>query len=98
MLVQRVLRETRTRLHDRVNAITEIVVGDPNHGAGGDEWMLLERGLDLGGIDVGASDQNHVGAPVGEIEIAVLVEPADVADGFPITGKRTRRGTDIAIS
>jgi hypothetical protein len=37
--------------------------------------MCRHRGLDLGRIDVGAATQDHV----GEIEIAVDVEPADVA-------------------
>ncbi len=53
--------------------------------------MLVQRRLDLGRIDVGAADQDHVGAPVGEVEIAVLVERADVAQDLPAARQGARR-------
>ncbi len=37
-------------------------------------------GFDFGRIDVGAAAQDHVGEPVAEIEVAVGVEPADIAE------------------
>ena len=50
-----------------------------------------------GRVHIGAPDQNHVGAPVGEIEIAVRVEIADVAQRLPAALQRARFSADIAV-
>jgi len=55
------------------------------------------RGLDLRRINIGAAAQDHVGEPVAQIEIAIGVEPADVAERFPAVGTAFRLGAEIMI-
>ena len=43
--------------------------------------MLHQDALDLGGVDVGAAGDDQVGAAIGDEEIAVGVELAEVAGG-----------------
>jgi hypothetical protein len=45
--------------------------------------MRVDRGLDLGRVHVGAAGNDHVGATVDEIEVAIGVDVAEVADGLP---------------
>ncbi len=45
--------------------------------------MALERRFDLGRVDVLPAGHDEVGAPVGDVEVAVVVEPAEVAHGRP---------------
>src|SRR3954469_14296 len=59
--------------------------------------MRRYRGLDFGRIDIGATAQDHVGEPVAEIEIAVGIEPADVAERFPAVAAALRFGAEIVI-
>src|SRR4051794_41273477 len=59
--------------------------------------MFGHRGLDLRRIDVGAAAQNHVGEAVTEIEIALRIEPSDVAERFPAVGAALRLGAEIVI-
>ena len=59
--------------------------------------MRRHRGLDFGRIDVGAAAQDHVGEPVAEIEIALGIEPADIAEQFPAVGAALRLGAEIVI-
>src|SRR5690606_40595728 len=61
----------------------EVVVGDADDGAAADCGVLLERRLDLGGVDVGAAPQDQVAAAVGEVHVTVGVHPAEVADALP---------------
>ena len=55
----------RVRLHDGVHDLTEVVVRQADHRAGLDVRVLVESGLDLCRVNVGAADQDHVAVPVG---------------------------------
>ena len=57
----------------RLDALTERVVGDPEHARGLDAWHALERRLDLGGVDVLAAAHDEVGAPREHVEAALGV-------------------------
>ena len=46
------------------------------------DGMFLQRGLDLGRVDVGAAAQNHVADAIAEVEVAVGVDPAVVAQAI----------------
>src|SRR5688572_3259681 len=59
--------------------------------------MLVERRFNLRRLHIRAPDQDHVGAPVGKVEIAFLIEPSDIAKALPAAGQRPCRGADIAI-
>ena len=48
-----------------------------------DVRVLVERGLDFGGIHVRPAGEDQVGAPVAEVDVAVLVHPAHVAERLP---------------
>src|SRR3546814_7770800 len=56
-----------------------------------------ERLLDFGRTNVDAARDDEVGAPVGKVEIAIGIEPADIADRFPPIGRGPPFGADIAI-
>ena len=55
--------------------------GMPNTATSPTFGMGEEHALDLGGIDVHAAADDHVGLAVAEEQVAVVVEVADVADG-----------------
>ena len=59
--------------------------------------MGVEGGLDLGRIHVGAADENHVCLAIDQVEVAILVEVAHVAEGFPAVGARGGFGADVAV-
>jgi hypothetical protein len=58
--------------------------------------MRRQRRLDFGGVDVAAADREHVHAPVIEVEEAVGVEVAEVAQRIPPVAA-FRSGTDVAV-
>ncbi len=68
------------RLDDRVRYLPQVVVGYANDQAGQHVRVRTQRGLDLRGVDVAAADGEHVDAPVVEVEEAVGVEVAEVAE------------------
>ena len=82
---------------DGVHALAEFRIGQADDDAGAHVGMRRHRGLDLGRIDVGAAAQDHVGEAVAEIEIAVGIEPADIAERFPAVGAALRLGAEIVI-
>ena len=68
------------RLHMRGERLAELGVGNAEHRAVGDLRHGDQHRLDLGRIDVHAARDHHVGLAVADVEIAVAVEVADVAD------------------
>ena len=83
-------------LHDGVRHLAQVVVGYANHQAGQHIRVGRQRRFDLGGVDVASSDGEHVHSPVVEIEEAVGVEIAEVAERVPAVAT-LRGGTDIAV-
>src|SRR4051812_45770503 len=57
------------QLEDGVHPLAEVLVRQADHGAGVDGRVLVEGGLDLGRVDVGSAGQDHVGAPVGKVQV-----------------------------
>ena len=80
-----------------MDAIAEIVVGEADHRARPHPWVLVERGLDLGGIHVRSAGEDHVGLAVAEIEVAVGVERAHVAERLPTAVDAPRGRADVAV-
>ena len=72
--------------------LTEPLVGYADHRAVRDAVQPGQHLLDLGRIHVEAAADVHVLEPVGDPEIAVLVECPDVAGVQPAVGVDGRRG------
>src|SRR5271170_315801 len=45
--------------------------------------MLVERRLDFRRVNIRPSSNNHIGAPVRKVQIAIRVEPTQIAYSFP---------------
>src|SRR3954451_21535666 len=59
--------------------------------------MAVELRLDLGREDVGAAAQDQVVATIRDVEVAILVEAAEVAERLPATFAFTRVRADVAV-
>jgi len=57
-----------------MDARAKIFAGQARHDGIADRGALDQRGLDLGGIDVGTAAQDEVGAPVRQ-EQKTILEP-----------------------
>ena len=68
------------------------VVGQADDRDLGDGGMGGERVLDLARIDVVAAGHDHVRGPIDQGQIALRVEPADVAGPEPAAGKEGQSG------
>ena len=66
-------------------------MGHADDGGVGDAGMLDEAVLDLDAVDVLAAADDHVLGPVGDEQVAVVVEVADVAGVQPAVDDRRRR-------
>src|ERR1700736_2040969 len=86
-----------SEVEDGVDALSKFRIGQADDNAGTHFWMCHPRGLDFGRIDICTATQNHVGEPVAEIEVAVSIEPADIAERFPAVGPAFWFGTEIVI-
>ena len=89
------------RDHDGHRPLAEVGVGHADDGGVGHGRMVEEDVLRLPGIDVDAPADDQVAVPVGEEEVAVVVEPADVADaeagaGGVVGGRRLLRVAEVA--
>jgi hypothetical protein len=54
--------------------------------------VVEEHPLDLGGVHVGAARHDQVLVPIDQVEEAVLVEVADVAEREPVIAPGCRGG------
>ena len=68
---------SRTKTDDGDDLLAEPFVGHADDRSFGDVRMLVERGLDFGGVDVLAASDDDVLQPVDDIEVAVFVETAE---------------------
>ena len=68
-----------SRLHRCCQRLAELRIGNAEHGAVGDAGHGDQHRLDLGRIDVDAAGDHHVVLAVDDVEIAVGVEIAHVA-------------------
>ena len=69
--------------YHRHRDLAPVRVGPAHHHRIPDAGILPQHRLQLGGIDVLAAGDHHVLLAVDDPEIAVLVEPADVAGAEP---------------
>ena len=72
--------DARLRLDDGHHDLAPFVVGHADHADVADRRMAEQHRLDLGRIDVDAAADDEVRAAVGEEEVAVVVDVADVAE------------------
>ena len=73
------------RPHDRrVHDLAPLLRRDPEHRDVIDLGMLLQRRLDLGGVDVHAAGDDHVGLTVADVQVALVVPVRDVADRMEV--------------
>src|SRR3546814_4517453 len=59
--------------------------------------MLRQRILDFGGIDIHATAQDQIGASIGNVEIPLLVQPPEIADGLVAVVRAMRLRAKVAI-
>src|SRR5690606_39849847 len=79
-------------LDHRLHLLAEILVRYADHRRVIDLRVGDEQVLDLLRIDIHAAGDDHIGLPVGQIEEAVLVEIADIAERAPaLLGEALRR-------
>ena len=67
-------------VHQSMRHLAEIIVRYADHQTGQHRGVFGQCVLDLGRVDVATTYGEHVHSPIGEIEIALLVEPAEVAE------------------
>jgi len=77
-------------LDDGSQRLAPAVVRNAEDSGVDDVGMGEQRGLDLGRIHVDPARDHHVGAPVGDEEVAVGIEPAHVADGEDVAAEGRR--------
>ena len=83
-------------MHQCVRNLAEILVRNADHQTRQHRRMFGQRVLDLGRVDVAPAHGEHVDPTVGQIQVALLVEPAQVAKGVPaVTG--SRGAADVAV-
>src|SRR4051812_30956827 len=87
------LRERRAVAHadDGTDLLAETIVRDADDRGLGDVGVLVERGFDLGRVDVLATADDDVLDAVDDEQVAVLVDAADVARVEPAVGERLGR-------
>ncbi len=76
----------------------QVFVGQPDHDRLGHRRVGEQRRFHLGRIDVLPARQNQVGAPVGDVEIAVSVHPAEIAKALEAVGQPPFLRSDIAVA
>ena len=64
--------------HDGFDFFAPLDVGHADDGGVFDRWVLLEDALDLARGDVLAAADDEVLGAAGDVEVAVVVHPADV--------------------
>ena len=77
--------------HDGADLLAESLVGHADDRGLGHVGVLVERGFDLGRVDVLAAADDDVLQPVDDVEVAVGVEAAEVAGVEPAVGERLGR-------
>src|SRR5262249_10296848 len=68
-------------LHDGVHPLAPFRVGQPEDDHVADARVLRQRGLHFSGKDVGAAGLDHVDPTVGDVQVALVVHPPEIADG-----------------
>ena len=71
-------------------ALAEISVGDPDHDDIFHSRMSGKHLLDLGEIDVRAAANDQVICPPGHEQVAVIVNPSQIAHAREPVGRRCR--------
>src|SRR3546814_2810780 len=78
-----------------MDARAVILARQAQHHRVANRGMFDERGLDFGRIDVGAAAQDQVGPPIGQEQIAVVIEISQIAERHPPLAVESRIGADI---
>ncbi len=67
-------------LDDGFDFLAELLVRDADDGDIGDFGVVDEDIFGLLGVDIDPAGDNHMGAAIGEVEEAVFIDPANVAE------------------
>src|SRR5215469_18705795 len=86
--------------NDGVDPAAPLRVAQADDDDVGDAGVADKGGFDLGGEDVGAAGDDHVDAPVDEVEVAAFVEVAHVARGREavLGGVQAGGGAKVAVA
>ena len=78
----------RPCLDDGGEDLAVALVGDAEHRGVDHGGVQVQHVFDLAGVDVDAVAEHHVGHAVGDVQVAVVVETTDVADGEGVAAPR----------
>ena len=79
-----------------MSALAQVFVRQTHDDAREHGRVCVDGRLDFGGINVGTAGNDQVRAPVREIQIAVRVDAAEIAEGFPFA-LRARLGAEVVV-
>src|SRR4029077_20045211 len=79
-------RRARARHHAGADALAKPRIGYAHHGGVAHLRMLIENFLDLARIDVGPAADQHLLLAADDLQIATLVEDAEIAGVEPAIG------------
>src|SRR3546814_8105065 len=82
---------------DLMDHCSEVPVGYADRDGKRHARMLRQRILDFGGIDIHATAQDQIGASIGNVEIPLLVQPPEIADGLVAVVRAMRLRAKVAI-
>src|SRR5574337_798813 len=83
------------RDHERLHRLPPLLVGDADDRHLEDGRMAAEDLLDLARVDVGAPADDHILLPIGDEEVAALVQVADVTGVKPAAAERLGGGLGL---
>ena len=86
-----------SNIDNRVQALAEVVIRQTDDGAGAHAGQGIDRCFHLCRIDVSPPAQDHIAAPVTEVQVAVGIEIPHISEGFPAVLRQSGARTDIAI-
>ena len=86
-----------SQLDDGEHRFAPLLVGHADDRRVADRGVLEQDRVDLGRIDVHAAGDDQVGAAVGEEQVAVVVEVADVAEREVVAAERRLRSSPSSL-
>src|SRR5512140_2461091 len=89
--------DAAVRLDERAHLLAELFVGNAEHRAVGDAGYLHQFGFNFGRVDVGAAENDHVAGAPRQIEVAVIVEEADITGRDQPATRRLAALVGIAV-
>src|SRR6185312_9206896 len=79
-----------------VHALTEVFVRQTDRDTGEHTWERVDGRFDLCRIDVRAAADDEVGAAIRDVQVALGIDAAEIAEGFPFAARLGLR-TEVVV-